>query len=231
MNQHITIASFDLGKKNFAFCVEEIDLKQLDIIKNIPAKQRYNIDGTPTTQFNKILNDVYKSGRLILYQNSDITENCDPKAYIDPELFHNMVDLLDKYAYIWDTCDRFIIEQQMSFGKSRNPLAFKLGMHCYSYFIFRYGRFKKVVEWPAYHKTKILGASKKIVKKRNGKQSYIAVDKPTRKKWAVTKAIDILQLRNDNETIRQLAETKKKDDLADVLCQLQSYKYMILVDK
>ena len=43
---NITIASFDIGKKNFAFYIEEINLKELKEIKNISKIKRYNIDGT-----------------------------------------------------------------------------------------------------------------------------------------------------------------------------------------
>jgi len=87
---------------------------------------------------------VYKNGRVILFKNSDITKGAKVGSYIDPELFQNMYDLLDEYVEEWDMCSTFVIEQQMSFGKARNPLALKLGQHCYSYFVFKYKAYQIV---------------------------------------------------------------------------------------
>ena len=52
------IASFDIGKKNFAFYIEEIDCKELMSLKNIPVKKQYNIDGTPTSEMQNLLDQV-----------------------------------------------------------------------------------------------------------------------------------------------------------------------------
>ena len=40
----IWIASFDIGKCNFAFCVEEINLSLLNSLNNIKKEDRYNVD-------------------------------------------------------------------------------------------------------------------------------------------------------------------------------------------
>lgn len=227
------IASFDLGKKNFAFCIEEVETKNFENLKKelkkIPNNQRYNEDGTPSKKIEKILDEVYKSGKLYLYKNLDLTENCDPKKKLDPETFFNMIDELDKYSDYWDKCSIFIIEEQMSFGKKLNKMAMKLAQHCYSYFAFRYNRFKKIIEFPAYHKTQILGAPKICGKPyKNGKKRYKAMEKSQRKKWCIEKAFDIFSLRKEDSNI--LKNAKKKDDLADVLCQLQAFKFRAFID-
>lgn len=207
------IASFDIGKKNFAFCIEEIDLSNIE-----KPKRSYNVDGTPTEDFSEYLETIYKQGKIILYKNTDLTINCDKKTYLDAETYYNMNDILEEYNEYWDTCDVFIIEQQMQFGMGKNnPMAQKLGQHCYSYFTFVYGRDKKVVEYPSYNKTQVLGAPK--VK---GVKRWKAMDKPARKKWAVVKAREVLTLRND-PFLKELEQSKKKDDLADVLLQAISY--------
>jgi hypothetical protein len=150
------IASFDIGKKNFCFCIEEIDISQNEINRFkkqfSDIKVKYNRDGTLTEDMEIVLTDFIQKGTIILYKNSDITQNCDPGLALDTETFYNMNDLLDEYRKYWDTCDVFVIEQQMNFGKLKNPMAIKLGNHCFSYFTFLYGRNKKVVEFPAYHK-------------------------------------------------------------------------------
>jgi len=227
----IRVASFDVGKVNFAFCVEEMNRSELLNLKNVPKLKRYNSDGTPTPTFSLILKNVCQNGKIVLFKNCNLTKNCSKGKYLDPETFHNLTDLLDEYTEYWNKCEAFIIEQQMSFGKRHNTLALKLGQHCYSYFIFRYGRFKQVVEFPSYHKTQVLGASKIECKTKKGKVSYKAMDKPTRKKWSVEKANTILADRDDFKTMAEMSSKKKQDDLADVLCQLQAFKYLAFVDR
>lgn len=228
----VWLFSADIGKKNFAFYVEEVDDKALKSIKNIPTKDRYNEDGTPTTKMKKILDSVCMNGKTILHKNSDLTTNCVPGKYLDPETFYNMNDLLDSYSEYWDKCSCFVIEQQMSFGKRRNPMALKLGQHCYSYFSIRYGRFKSVIEFPSYHKTQVLGSEKIKGKKcKNGKYRWTAIDKPARKKWSIKKATEILEERGEVKTINNIKTKAKKDDLADTLTQLQAFKYLCYVCK
>ena len=224
----VWIASFDIGKKNFAFYIEEFDKSEIMKLPRVQSSKRYNSDGTTTPDFEKIVKKVCTNGKSIIFENSDLTEGCKKSSYLDPETYHNMTDLLDRYVDYWDQCDAFVIEKQMSFGKRHNTMALKLGQHCWSYFAFKYGRFKEIVEFPAYHKTQVLGA-KKIISK--GGTKYKAIDKPARKKWSVEKAISILKDRNDDKTISTLTSARKRDDLADVLCQLQAFKILVYIDK
>lgn len=221
------IASFDIGRKNFAFCVEEFDSKQLQLISR--PGLRYDKNGILSSEYQNSLDSVYRNGTVILFKNSDITPGHVDGSYTNSDLFQNMYDLLDEHIEEWDKCSTFIIEQQMSFGKAVNTLALKLGQHCYSYFVFKYGRFKTIVEWPAYHKTQVLGAEKTMKRTKKGKIRWIALGKTARKKWAVFQAMKILTLRNDKQTLELLNSVRKRDDLADTLCQLQSYKYLIYV--
>lgn len=220
-------ASFDIGKKNFSFYVEEFQhCTTMDFTPNL---KKYNEDGTPTPEYQLIIDSHCLNGTRVLLENIDITDGCDPSVKLDPETFHNMTDILDKYVSIWDKCSVFIIEKQMQFGKQTNPMAMKLGQHCYSYFAFKYGRFKQIVEFPAYHKTQVLGAEKiQGRKNKKGVSSYKAIDKPSRKKWCIAKANEILLSRNDQHTIEQIKKSKKKDDLCDVICQLQAWKIINL---
>jgi hypothetical protein len=226
------ILSIDIGKKNFAFCIEEFDKNELLRIKNIPLIHRYNKDGTPTREFFEILTQIYINGEVILHINTDLTENCVQGKYLDKETFYNMNDLLDGYAEYFDYCDVVVVEQQMDFGKKkRNPMAVKLGQHCQSYFMFKYGRFKPVIEFPAYHKTQVLGAQKLESKTKKGNITYKAIDKPSRKKWSVQKAKEILGMRGEDYVLECLSTVSKKDDLADVLCQSTAFRYLAYVNK
>ena len=157
----IHIVSFDIGKINFAFYIEEIDLSSFKNIKNISSLKRYNINGTPTEEFREILNNVYKNGKKILLKKYDLTtKDVDKDKYFDFNLCYNMVDVLDEYEEYWENVDIVIVERQMSFRKKINTMALKLGQHCESYFINKYGRDIKIIEFEAYHKTQILGAEK-----------------------------------------------------------------------
>lgn len=220
----INIASFDIGKKNFAFVVEQVDTSKK--ITNIPIQQRYNANGTATEKFGSILNEVYKSGKVILHKNVDLTNNCDKKKRLDPETYHNMVDVLNEYDQYWSDCSIIIIEEQMAFRGKHNPMAVKLGQHCYSYFVCNYGRNKQIIEFPSYNKTQILGAEKTLVRNR-----YKAMDKPQRKKWSISKCLQILEYRQETEILQAMKKNKKLDDLADVITQLQAFKYLYFVDK
>lgn len=211
----IWIASFDIGKKNFAFCIEEITPAQFDTIQNIPPKSaRYLRDGTCTLEWASVIEQVVKMGRIILLKNTDLTNDCTTLKMLEPQHFVNMTATLDRYKEYWNRCSVVLIEQQMGFGKERNIMALKLGQHCYSYFSFQYAGFKELVEFPAYNKTRILGAKKKITKYQ-------------RKTWAIQKALEILTLRKDRDTLDTIMTCRKKDDMSDVIVQLQAYKAMM----
>jgi len=212
------IASFDIGKCNFAFYIEEFEEEKLKTIKNIPKLKRYNSDGTPTEDFVNVMSSIYLNGNKVLYRNLDLTKGTNKDKYLDKKIFMNMIKALDEYREYFDKCSIIVIEQQMSFKAAQNTMAIKLGQHCFSYFLFRYGEEKEIVEFPAYYKTQILGAPKKMTK-------------PQRKKWATEKAVDILMERGDMETLDEIVSQKKKDDLADVLIQLQSFKFLRYVEQ
>lgn len=223
------LASFDIGKKNFAFTIEEVKDNELLAIQNIPIDERYNTDGTPTDPFKAILESVYKTGNTLVLVNTDLTTSASSQ-YLDPIIFNNMCDVLDKYEEYWSKCDAIVIEEQMSFGQKHNTMALKLGQHCHSYFICKYGRDCNVIVFPSYHKTQVLGQAKESTVLKSGKVKYKAVDKPKRKKWAVQQAVDILTCRNDLNGIELHSSYKKKDDVSDVICQLQAFKVMAYID-
>ncbi len=103
----LRIAAFDIGKKNFAFVVQEFETQELE---------------AATTK-----DKLYVTGKIILFKNVNLTNGC-KKCYLDPRTFINMTDTLDAYKHIWDTCSAFVIEQQMSFGRKRTR-SFKRGIH------------------------------------------------------------------------------------------------------
>ena len=237
--ESLYIASFDIGKKNFAFCVEEVNKTLITNLEKTAVKHRYNKDGTLTELFKPIVREIYNSGSICLYKNVDLTEIAekqsgksmkDKKKYIEPELYVAMTTVLNEHKDIWNKCSYFVIEQQMSFGTKHNTMALLLGQHCFSFFSIMYMNTKNIIVYPSYNKTQLLGSEKQLVQLKNGNSRYKAIDKPARKKWAIQKAIEILSVRDDKEHLELLQKSKKKDDLADIICQLQAFKISNIYD-
>ena len=76
-------------------------------------------------------------------------------------------------------------------------------------------------------------------KTKTGLIKYKATDKPTRKKWAVQKAKEILELRNDTENLKLYEDKPRKkgvvkiklDDISDCMLHNIAFMYLAYVDK
>lgn len=206
------IASFDIGQKNFAFAVESI------FDESIISKQKikYDKNGMINIESKAIVETIYKNGQIILLKNKDISNPDIMKMH------QNMINELESYKDIFEKCQVVLIEQQMMFSSCRNPVAIKLAQNCCSYFLIKYPSIK-VIDFPSYNKTKLLGQEKELINDK-----YKAPTQAKRKKWSVLKALEILGLRNDSDTIDIINKAKKQDDICDVICQLQAYKIQLL---
>lgn len=212
------IASIDIGSKNFCIYVEETNMEELKELAHNEIK--YNMDGTPTLESQNILNKSYANGKTIFHENYNLTFN--GKAN-NLEILLNMYECLENINDILKKCHVVLIEKQMN----KNIKAIKLGQHCLSYFLFKFKNEKEIIEFPAYHKTQVLGAIKTQAK--NGK--WNTLKQTERKKWVVGKTYDILSSRNEIGYIDRIKSTKKRDDLADTLCTCQSFKILRFVKK
>ena len=237
MSQYI--AAIDIGKKNFAFVIEEIaPIEHFKSLPEIPKPSRYHksgdkqLAGTPTDPFRTALDSLHRLNKVILVSNNDLTTNTISKNILEDQIFINMMNVLDAHRTYWDKCAVILIEKQMAFGpQKQNIMAMKLAQHCYSYFMFTYKDIvdcPKVIEFPAYIKTQTLGAPKHfgtITKTfKNGKTTEI---KDNRKKWAARTAINILTDRKDTSTLESI-ETKhdrkqQQDDMSDCLLMVEAY--------
>ena len=70
-NDILWVASFDIGKKNFSFYIEEFDTSKLRSIKDVPKSLRYHACGTPRSEFQQVLDEVCVTGTRILLENLD----------------------------------------------------------------------------------------------------------------------------------------------------------------
>jgi hypothetical protein len=147
----------------------------------------------------KCKDDVYENGKILTYVNIDLTRG-------GKDTFKNMILELDKHSF--DGVNVALIEEQMN----RNIKALKISQACITYWKIKYPECE-TIEYKSYYKTQILDAPKKMTK-------------PQRKKWSVEEATTILVLREDYENLTYLSCTSKRDDLADVITQLQSFKIL-----
>ena len=220
-NDNIWIASFDIGIKNFAFYIEEFDQKKLESITPCTKNNRFHIKKGITEEYEDILKQVYNNGKTILHKNLDISVAEIKKQYLDPKVFLNLTKILDEHSEFFDKCSLFLIEQQMSFGRGKfakiNTKAIKIGQHTFSYFTIRYMGLKPVIEFEAYHKTQVFGMKKVKAKEH--------------KTWSIDMCSNILSERGEDDILINMLKQKKKDDLSDVVIQLQAFKYLCYVEK
>lgn len=197
--------------KNFAYCVEELDENQ------IPKKiiRSFNPDGTPTAEYQEVLDCVYRSGTIIDSRVIDLVALCSSlkKNGRDLEIYSVLTSVLDAKSDLWDSVDVFLIEQQMAYGNNASNIkALRLAQHCISYLITVYGTFKKIEEFSSSHKTRILGCPSEQRSKYK-----------LRKHFSVCLAEYILKSRKD-EYYAIFEDLRKKDDVADCVLMIQAYK-------
>ena len=211
------IASFDIGFKNFAFCIEECGVCTID-------KVCYKPDGTIADACVETVRSVCRNGKLLLVVKEDLVEGKSKDLAL---ACLNMSNLIDKHMDLLRRCNHFLIEKQCFFGRTCNPTAVSLAQHCYSHLVIRLGeeKLRQIQFFPAYHKTQILGMAKikSTRKTKTGKIRFKSDTKPNRKKWAVHKAQSILSERGE---LKCISDHKKKDDIADVVLQAQAFKLL-----
>lgn len=116
----------------------------------------------------------------------------------------------------FDFSDFIVIEQQLD----KNPMCQVIEHHVHAFIISQYLTNKIIASYPASRKTQRLNAPKSL--KGN---------KTARKKWATHKAIEILQLRKDKETLKFLMKHDKLDDFCDAFCMMQAFKIDVFINR
>lgn len=203
-NLTLRLASFDIGKNNFAQYVEDCDYTLLQEIKGLyhglDEKELKRKGGDNLQQ--PLLESVFRNGRRVdigvfdfqtngSRSNTKTMKNGRTINSLDNSTRLNFLKHLYSYKKIWDTCDIFVIEQQYVnlFGRQRgiNIDALKLGEATVMWFLEHYP-YKIVKTFGSQHKTNVLQAPKKM-------------SKPQRKKWATVKALEIFRDREDGEAM------------------------------
>ena len=140
--------SFDIGKKNFAFLLEEFDEEKMSQTKNTPLNKRYNPNGTCTIEFERILEEIFKNGTKILLKNIDLTHETKTDKYFDTDILYNLFEVLNERKIFFEKVSVVIIEKQMSFKGKINTMALIIAAATMSWFMIHFGRSLQVIEFP-----------------------------------------------------------------------------------
>jgi len=188
------------------------------------------------------------------------TGNAIDSTKLDKSILLNFFEHINKYRWLWDQCDVFLIEKQFinmrgGHSKGTNFGAIKLEAICYGWFVENYPT-KFVLNIESTKKTQIFGCKGRM-------------NKAMRKKWATEKAKDIFARRKDKQSIQLydlpnkikrkrmnkeekiqgyllefegcdddilsfaeiiLRKRQKMDDISDALVQTQAFKYLTFVN-
>jgi hypothetical protein len=204
------VVAFDMGTRNFAFCVEEI-------VDPLPEKRpppRFELDGQAVPEYKSFLEEkIFRNGRLIEVQCIDLKTYCEDRNL--KSIYLALTDVLNAFTRLWDTVDVFLIEQQMAYGAHKSNIqALRLAQHCLSYFLTIYGPFRTIQEFSSTHKTRILGCPKDSRRKHRD-----------RKKFAVELVDHILSQRQDPH-LQSVRSFPKRDDISDCVLMIQAHKVL-----
>jgi len=224
----IRIASFDIGKKNFGQYVGECDLEELQKLrekyKQLPKDKQRRVKGKMNDEIKDILNQLFLIDKRIQTGIYDLREDKTSQK-LDNAVRRNLINHLDKYGQLWDTCEIFIIEQQFfrtwnirgrkTSGSEANIDAIKMGEALVMWLMSTYPS-KEVLYFGSQNKTLMLGAPSSLTK-------------PKRKKWAVDKTEEIYRLRKDEDMIglfdlKRLIFRKRLNSEEKIQGYLKTYK-------
>lgn len=194
------IASFDIGKKNFAQYVERFDEVMLAPLQkkyaSLPKNKQRRVKGPMNDEIAKILEAIYMIGERVQVGVYDLRADVESKK-LDVATRKNILLHLDSYSELWESCDTILIEQQFfrtsvykGRGTEANVDAIKIGELVLGYFLNEYP-YKEVLYFGSQNKTLMLGAPYQL-------------DKSGRKKWASVKAERIYRDREDSDMIEVL---------------------------
>jgi len=225
----LRIASFDIGKKNFAYYVEDASIKCLknerEVYNSLKYKQKKRVDGELSPQIFSILDALFIGSTRVELDVVDIRENKSENVWdIGSRL--NLIKFLESKKEMWESCDIFVIEKQFfrtfrfggkSKGTAANIDAIKICECLVTWLLMNFPK-KEIAIFGADLKTYSLGARRGLTK-------------PQRKKWAVEKSAEILTMRGDNHAFDHMSKKQKKDDVCDCIIQCQAFKLKRIIEK
>lgn len=219
------IISIDIGIKTLTIYREEFNLTKAQSIPKVNKYRRYNADATSTEEYKRYIREVYKCGRVVFLDKKDISSNNNAR-FVDNKVLLNLVEYLEDLNKkgVFNGVETIVIERQMR----TNPNAQIIEHHIHNYCLVLFRTFKTVINFQSKYKTRVLGAPLKCIDKKTNKLRK--VKKHERKKWSTEIANEILQIREDKDTLHFIFSThkSKKDDLSDTMVQCLAYNLMEL---
>lgn len=189
------VASFDIGKENFAEWVEEADSFKIENLRTrynlLPRKLKRKSAGPIYPEIQEILDELVLSCRRIHMGVYDIRHT--KQDILEIETRENLYKHLEEHRYVWDTCDLFLIEQQfVSFagfgrgakkGAKANIDALKLAECLFTWLKIAYPE-RQIFFFSAKFKTKVF-------------TDIPLKKKEERKNFTVEKSLEAAKLRGD----------------------------------
>lgn len=200
------IAAFDLGIKNFAFAIK--NKGQFILLKHLNLNE--NMTKTDLNKYKKkdlvdLMSNLNISSEKKIKKNDMIDlilkREKNKVKMKQKDICLSLIELMDSFNHIWQQCETFLIERQMT----TNLQALKLSHYLEAYLKIHFSS-KKILNYNATTKTKKLGATDLKTKK-------------DRKKWTIQYAYNFLS----GDNLRLFENLKKKDDIADAICMIESY--------
>lgn len=160
-------------------------------------------------------NDCLYLGEIVFWELKDVAKEIKvgPKDPLDTILFKRLNQYLDSLRDKLQGVMYLLVEIQKNNNKTLNYKAARVFQHICTYFYLKYPTIT-VIEYPSSHKSQLLGAPK-------------GLKTPQLKKWCIDKAASVLINREDHDSHAFLMSHKKKDDLADTFCMIESYKVLL----
>ena len=198
--QKVRLASFDIGKVNFAHYIEDIDVQKILSIEKeyneLPKKLQRKTKGELSPQMKKIIDDLYLSGTRCHTGVYDIRN--DKSEFFDMKTRKNLICHLDLYRNLFNECNIFVVEQQYfktwsgrkkstRGGTEANVDAIKIAEAVVTWILCEYPM-KEVLYFGSQNKTQILGAPWSLTKAQ-------------RKRWASVECRRLYNLRGDKSLI------------------------------
>ena len=153
--------------------------------------------------------DVYMEGKLIFLEKIDFAPNV-KGVKITNSVLNNITNYFESHIDLIKDCDFLFIEKQYKSFGAQNSTCIHIEHHIQGILLYFLKNTKvKVQLYSAKLKTKIFDTTH--------------MTKIERKKFTTKEAIDLLLAREDYENLK-LLNGSKKDDYADVIMMIQSYK-------
>jgi len=168
--------------------------------------EKTNITGSSRDE---IIDSAYMEGKLVFIDKVDFAP--DKKGTkITNAVLNNVTNYLESLIPELEKCDVVLIEKQFKTKGVQNATCIHLEHHIQAILLYLLKDTNcKVESYASKFKTKVFEESK--------------MTKPQRKKWTVEQAGNLLLAREDYENC-EIFNNKKKDDYADVIMMIQSYK-------